>query len=569
MNKISVTTYYIQIVATADDAAFCKLLSEPRRIEKTRFKDTYRCSLRLLPEVLAIMRGISDSSQIQDDKMRCFYIAELQRREMTSDLKQGIRVDLIDEITAAYPFLWDHQALGAALGAVNKRYNFFYQTRTGKTLMAYAIMHKALKAGKAKRCIVVCPSSIIKSWLDDAAMFPELKVVAYYSDEKQKYSALHTPCHIVLWSTGMVCNSLEMIKALKFDICFFDESSKIKSHRAKISEAALELSTTIPSWYNLSATPAPNGEEEYWVQMRTVDPYSFPTAYTRFTALYFNDLSRDKMYHKWSIKPDMKQAFLDKVNEYSIYVDQSVLTVAGKPQWHIVNFDLDPAVWQTYKQMAKEAYVEVEGRELTALQAAAVRAKLNQITSGFVMDTEAIKQNKISKKLGLADEYGQETYLLPGNTRIGAFTDILNMLGDKKCVIWANYRAEFSMLKELLGDKARYIRGGTSIKDKEDYLHEFMTGPLPYLVCHPLSLGMGVKLTAAHHAIYYSMNDSWEATHQSSQRIFGHIVVQPEACHYWVLNARNTVNDIIYSNVMNKRDSSVGLLEHLKAVSMQ
>ena len=98
----------------------------------------------------------------------------------------------------------------------------------------------------------------------------------------------------------------------------------------------------------------------------------------------------------------------------------------------------------------------------------------------------------------------------------------------------------------------------------------FKHGSLQYLVCHPLSVGMGINLTESCNEVYYSINDSWEALKQSSERIAGHINIQPRKCHYWVLQAQSPSGDalvdtLVYKNVSNKRDASTGFLDYLKA----
>lgn len=559
--KIQVNEYYIQFVAKGDDAEFLCLIATVKGIEKCRSKDTYRCSLRKLPEILKVLRHICDASQLPEGGLvQRLFIEEMARRKYTRSLKE-----LGPDMTSDW--LWKHQCLGIELAQINRRYNFFYDTRTGKTLMMLRIMYDRLKAGQAKKCLVVCPSGIIKSWLNDAAEhFPELKLTAIYGDAANRYEALFKPAHIVLWATEQVANNLDMLKKIHFDCCVFDESSKIKSHRTQIAAAARELSLTIPSWYNLSATPAPNGKHEYYTQMMCLDPYVFSSARTHFVDKYFDNKSRNRNYEKLVVKWDMEQELMNIIEDYSIYVDQSAMPTAGK-EWHIVPFSLGGAQAAYYDTMCSDMYAEVDGTTIVADQAVAMRAKLNQIASGFILDTEARKINTANKKLRY-DEVQQDVFRIDGN-RIFCLERLLNDLNSRgagKVVIWANYKEEFKMIEELLGDSARYIHGGTSIAEKEQWIYrDFKAGPLQYLVCHPLSVGMGINLTESHTAIYYSLNDSWEAFKQSSERIYGHINVQPHKCQYYILQATNTVNELIYNNVANKRDASTGFLEHLKA----
>lgn len=561
MVRIQVNEYFIQLVAESHDPGLLLLLSKMKGIEKQRTKDTYRCSLHKLPEVLYILRKIESVDQIPEGLIKQLYAEETQRRACTTALK-----NLGPDQTSDW--LWPHQQLGIELASVNRRYNFYFDTRLGKTLMCLKLLYDRLKSGQARRCLVIAPSAIIEAWLSDARKFPELKLSAYYGGQKQRQEALQRPAHIVIWATEHVADNIDILKLAKFNTCIFDESSKIKNYRAKISQAARELSLHIPSWYSLSATPAPNNESEYYTQMMCLDPYVFSPARTRFVEKYFDNLSRDTKYEKLRIKANMRDEFMAIVEDYSVYVDQAIMPTAGK-EWHVLKFPLQKDTYALYETMCSDMYAEVEGTAIKAEQAVAMRAKLNQIASGFIMDTEAIKNNEVSKKLGIADR-STEIYRIQDRSRIDALSNLLNHIGGQKCVIWANYREEFAMLEELLGDRARYLHGGSSIEDKERAIYkEFKQGSLQYLVCHPLSVGMGINLTEAHIAIYYSLNDSWEAFKQSSERIYGHINVQPHKCHYFILQAVNTINEVIYNNVMNKRDASTGFLDHLKAVAMK
>lgn len=556
--KIQVTEYYIQIIAEPADFQNTKL----KGIWPLRSRNTYRCSLRMLPEVLRVYKGVRGPEGLSGSILK-LYEEELTRRQVTSELLQN-------GPQKSHDFLWDHQRLGVELAEVNRRWNFYYQTRTGKTPMALQIMYNALISGKAKRCLVICPPTIMQAWEDDATrLFPRLKVVSYHGTPVQRDAALRRPCHVLLFPSSLVANNIELLKALKFDMCFFDESSKLKNYRSKISEATFDLSMHIPSWYNLSATPSPNGLHEYYIQMRCIDPYAFPPVRGQFISRYFNDVSYDRNYEKLVIRDEAAEDELMKVvKQYSLYVDQSVIPMSKKI-WQIVAFELDPETKETYRQMAKQLYAEIdETSVIMADAAAAMRSKLNQIASGFIIDTEARHENLIVNKLGIG-EVQKDVYRLNQQPRLAVFKQLIESLRDERIIIWANYVEEFKMLEELLGNKARYVRGGLSLEEKEQYIYrDFKKGNVQYLVCHPLSVQFGLNLTEAHIAIYYSLNDSWEAFHQSSQRICAHIDIQPFDCTYYILQATGTVNEVIYNNVMNKRDASVGFLEHLKSTAL-
>ena len=183
-----------------------------------------------------------------------------------------------------------------------------------------------------------------------------------------------------------------------------------------------------------------------------------------------------------------------------------------------------------------------------------------QITSGFVIDTQAIKENKFY------DEDRQEVYLLDDYR----FHKLQELLDSESCrgeqvLIWANYRQEFEIIMDMLGDNCRCIYGGTSIADKNAAISAFKCGDIQYLVANPASADKGLTLTNSHISIYFSLNYSYELFKQSMERIYGDIKKQPKHCDYYIMMAKGTIDCILYREVLQgKGTASYAVLNHLK-----
>ena len=111
----------------------------------------------------------------------------------------------------------------------------------------------------------------------------------------------------------LVVKNIDMLRQIGFEYVVVDESSKLKSTRSQISNTLLDYSQEVKYWYLLSATPAPNNESEYYIQMRTIDQFIFPPVYSRFAEKYFNNISRSNLYMKLVMRPEMRQQFKDLV----------------------------------------------------------------------------------------------------------------------------------------------------------------------------------------------------------------------------------------------------------------
>ena len=564
MEGVSISLTKTNIIVNIPACVLGSIETLPAFLHKQRKANAFSSSLRNLPEVLAFFRDIHDADSVQNEYAKQIYIEEVNRRRVAGTIKTAT-------FSEEGP-LWEHQQRGVEIAKYYRRYGFYYDTRTGKTRMAYQIMLNALKAGKVKRCVVFVPSSIIPNWMDDAKEFPELKVVAFYKDKATQNHALTTPFHIMLISMELAERNATWINKLNADMCFVDESSKLKNRTTKISEFMFGYSQLVSYFYLLSATPAPNGYHEYYTQMRCIDPEIFPASYKAFSQEYFIDTSRDRNYQKLVIIPARKAEFESIIDAYAYYVDQGVMPTAGK-KFIIESYDLPVEARECYDDMCRNMSVSLNGSILTVDMATAMRAKLQQIASGFIINTAAIKQQAADKFLGIECE-GQESLIEIIPAAIKARTAIIRKIMlengiDKKYVIWANYRQEFADIQALLqrcGILYGILNGSTSITDKEAIVDAFKHGPLQCIVCHPLSVGMGKNFTESHISIYYSLNDSWEAFKQSSERIAGHIKIQPKECLYYIILANNTVNALVYKNIQDKKEQSTGLLEHISSI---
>jgi superfamily II DNA/RNA helicase len=212
-----------------------------------------------------------------------------------------------------------------------------------------------------------------------------------------------------------------------------------------------------------------------------------------------------------------------------------------------------------YRTLKNELYIEVEGeKRLTAPSSAAKLNKLNQVTSGFVIDTQAMRENKFY------GEDQQEWYLLD-TYRFEALKDLLANHPGSQFLIWANYRKEFEIISSMLGSKCATIYGATSLADKNRAIQDFKRGDIQYLVANPASADKGLTLTNCHLCIYFSLNWSYELFKQSMDRIYGDISSQPRKCTYYVLTAKHSIDGILYHDVLQKKsDASYAVLNHLK-----
>lgn len=544
-NKLLINRKYIEIQCSRDDWETQSLVSQIPYVHSNRTKTKFRTTSRNIVLVLKLFRNIDETNV---DSLPPF-IREIWENEMH---RQTATKTLLEQGPQhSHGWLYAHQQLGRELAEIHDRYAFFYDTRTGKTPMSLQIIVDDIAKNPDHKWLVLCPLILIENaWLPDAArFFPELKVVNLHDRTKAKrLKKFQQDANLYVTNIESFVSYREYIDKLNIHGCFVDESSAMKSNRSKFGKEAVDYAQTLKRWYLLSGTPAPNGEWEYYRQLQSIDYYGVHQSWTQFKDYFFDNVSYNPQFEKLQVKEHRRDELMQLLRRYSIYVDkEDVLNTPGR-DFITVDITLPKELAEQYNQLRRELYLELmEGDILiTAPSAGAKRNKLNQVTSGFIIDTKS-----------------QETYLL-SDYRFKALSKLLHNIGDEQVIIWCNYHKEFEVIQDMLGDKCACVYGRVSIEDKNKNLKNFKEGKVQYLVANPASADKGLTLTNTRFAIYFSMNDSLELFEQSADRIYGDISKQAHRCTYYIIQAKGTIDEVIYKSIKNKGDVSMAILNHLK-----
>lgn len=560
-NRILMSRNCLEVQCDRNDVETQTLMSSIYPIHTNRIKTSYKMSIHKVPEVLKLLRGIGvDNIDTAPPQVQEYFYNELAIRSNVEDLiKNGPResCEVNEHLT-----LMRHQQLGREIAKYQDRYAFFYDTRTGKTPLSLAIMYDDIVANPSHKWLVVCPLILIENaWIPDAAEFiPEIKIISCHaSTPAKRIERINSDANIYVTNTESFVKYREHFDKLHLTGCIIDESSDMKSPKSKVSKELVDFAQTLKRFYLLSGTPAPNGEQEYYMQLKAVDYYGIQQSYTQFKEHYFVNMSYNPQFEKLALRPDKKDELFSLIRQYALYVDkEDVLTTPGRT-FHEVEFEMPPELKKHYNKLKNELYIELgDGLQITAPSTAAKLNKLNQVTSGFVIDTQAVKENKFY------NEDRTELYNLSGY-RFAKLIDLLGEIGDEQVLIWANYKAEFKIIREALGDTCRCVYGETSITEKNEAIRLFKEGKIQYLIANPASADKGLTLTNAHISIYFSLNWSYELFKQSMERIYGDIKKQPKHCDYYVMIAKGTIDRVLYSDVLQgKGRASYAVLNHLK-----
>jgi len=442
----------------------------------------------------------------------------------------------------------EHQIRMMEIARERPRYGFWLQPGLGKTAGSLAIIDD-----QPLKTVVVCPKAVMEdAWIADAErLFAHLNIVCCWaSNKKKRLELIRSDADILVINIDLFKNHVKELREVGVERLILDESSMIKSHKAKRTAAAIEFADEMKSVYLLSGTPAPNCPTEYFTQMRAIGMEVFGRSFYGFAARFFYKQTRPingrDVIVGYIPRKDRQEEFSEKLGAHSWSLSKKD-ALDLPPQTDIIRVvDLDTKDRATYEMTYAGLAAEMNGEILSPAGQAKVM-KMRQLSGGFYYE-------------------GDHTLLTNGQPKLTELMRILEELGSEPVVIWAHFRAEIDSISKVLSEMGKeygILDGRT--KDSEKIISDFQEGKLGALICHPAASGHGITLTAASYAIYYSMDFSYERYQQSRDRI--HRKGQENPCTYYHIVADRTVDEGILWCVRNKAKMSDALLRMIKSAN--
>lgn len=442
--------------------------------------------------------------------------------------------------------LMAHQLRAVQIAQRHPRYAFFWEPGAGKTIAILAIVNE-----DRVKTLVLSPKSILTAaWANDAKHFPRLRVTVCWSTKPaERRRLIAAPADVLVTNYETFRKHAAEFLAAGVRRLVIDESSKVKSPTSQITRAAIEFSDRMDSVYLLSGTPAPNDQTEYWSQCRCVDPAVFGRSFWRFAYEYFSPVKRmigaKERIIAWRPLPHKQEDFTAALASRSWSLRKADC-LDLPPQVDVIRpVSLSTAEASAYVSMLEDFKVEMRDGSTLSAAAQAVLMKLRQITGGSIY----------------AEGVGREI----GQSKIDALADLLDELGERPVIIWAEFTSEINRIVALLaarGAAVAVIDGSTPLEARTSAIALFQGGGLQYLVCHPAAAGHGVTLTAACYDIFYSHSFSFETYEQARNRI--HRTGQTEKVTHYHLIATGTIDERVWWALRHKRNGHDAIMDLLK-----
>lgn len=412
----------------------------------------------------------------------------------------------------------------------------------GKTLqtLAFLSLQKATNSDTRKPSLIVCPTSLLYNWRDEAEKFvPHLKVHVSHDLGRKKYLDALEEFDLVLTSYALIVRDLSAYQKVEFDTLVLDEASYIRNPDTESAKAVKAIKAT--NRCALTGTPVENGVRDLWSIFQFALPRYLPSQ-DKFQERFVKPLqSANAMEGEQAREVMLRLKRL--VNPYLLRrTKREVAKDLPEKIEKVLFCELSREQKEVYQRLLEEGRQEIRdarkrsGKGAARMTMFTILLRLRQVCN----DLRLLKNEALKDQVGGKWEVLEET-----------FTELVE--GGHKAIIFSQFVGMLHLLKDKLdemGISYSYLDG--SSKDRAEQVSEFQKEKKTQFFLISLKAGgYGLTLTEADHVM---LVDPWWNPAVEAQAIDrAHRIGQERPVTAYRVIARGTVEEKILKLQAAKR----------------
>jgi SNF2 family DNA or RNA helicase len=447
---------------------------------------------------------------------------------------------------------------------------------SGKTTMALAAYALLKTAKEVEKIVVIGPRSSFMPWEEEfkgcfGKSPKSVRLVGTRAERKRLYRKAES-ADLILLTYQLASNDLSDLSAFMRThktLLVLDESHNIKRIAGgKWAEAVLQLAPIATRRVVLSGTPVPNSLLDLWSQFTFLWPLTpilgerdqFKTRFEHQGATFVDTIKKELFPFHWRVRKRDLQLPPPRFHRISVSMSryQSAIydAIAAKVLSEVVKAPQERITLREWRK----------ARMVRLLQAASNPTLLARYSNEFripPLDASGLPVDAIILKY--------PEYEFPAKLKCAE--DLIRRLINKgeKVLVWTAFVHNISTLREMLSDHSPlFLYGAVPRDEKEDQafnrestIRDFKTNAdKPLLIANPSACSESISLhKICRHAIY--LDRTFNAAHymQSLDRIHRIGLRPSDYVHYYILQSKGTVDEVIHRRLNDKIKQMTAVLD--------
>ncbi len=416
-----------------------------------------------------------------------------------------------------------------------------------------------------KKVLVICPDKVVRVWpkeykkdgTKDFTVVPcEVRGKRISVDQKAAiartaYEENEQVIIVVNYESAWRNSMGEFIKSVKWDRIILDESHRAKQVDGRIGKFVGELKAARKNI--LTGTLMPHSPIDVFSQYRFLDPGVFGNNFYKFRNRY---AVMGGYMSKQIVGYQNQDEMHDKIYSIAFRVTKDILDLPEE-QHVIRDFDLNGEAERYYNEARNALWISLGEDRVNTDIVIVQMLRMQQITSGYLPVMEEYEDDNGKKKHRLL----RVEKIDSGKSEL--LEEILEDIDEHEpIVVFCRFQHDLDEIKaaaERLGRTYGEISGRskTALSDEAELQDGIQIAGVQIQAG-----GVGIDLSKSHYGIYYSVGYSLGDYEQSLARI--HRPGQTKPVIYYHLVAAGTIDEVVYSNLKNKKDVISSIIETKK-----
>ena len=396
---------------------------------------------------------------------------------------------------------FDHQRVTCEFLTINPKAAVLNAPRTGKTLSCLWAADYLMREGIIRKVLIVSPLSTLERVWGDAVFltFFHRKAVVLYGSAERRRKLLKQPADFYIVNHDGF-NIIRKEIPEDIDLVIYDEAAVMRNPSTNRFKQFHNFMVDRPNcrlWL-LTGTPTPNEPTDAWALAKLVGQ-PIPR-YSLFREMVMMKIGQ----WAWRPRPDSEK-LVQQFLQPSIRFSRDDCFDLPDTIYETRQCELHPEQLRLYKKMIKELTVEVNSKQVTAVNEAVKIQKLLQILLGCMYDTTG------------------ERAFVNSEPRLAVIHEVIEEC-EEKVIVFVPFTGALEALAAHLGKSfsVAVVNGNIPKRARDDIFQQFTNSPNPrVLIADARTMSHGLDLSAATTIIWAGPTNSNETYEQANARIVG------------------------------------------------
>lgn len=395
---------------------------------------------------------------------------------------------------------------------------------------------------EVSKVLVIAPLRVAKTtWKDEIQKWEHLNILEYSiitGTEAERLSALNKQADIYIINRENIQWLVEKSGVkFDFDMVVIDELSSFKSWQSKRFKAFMKVRPRVKRIVGLTGTPSSNGLMDLFAEFKILD---MGERLGRFIGQYRNtyfspDKRNGQVIYSYKPLPCAEKEIYNKISDITISMKAKDYLKMPELITNNIEVEMSCKELKLYNKLKSDMVLSINGKELDAVNAAALSNKLLQMANGAVYDDEKAVVEIHDKKLD-------------------ALEDLIEAANGKPVLVAYWYKHDKDRLMQRF--QAEEINTSADI-DK------WNKGKMPVALIHPASAGHGLNLQQGGSTIvWFGLTWSLELYQQLNARLYRQGQKETVVIHHII--TKDTIDENVIKALEKKDLSQSSLIEAVK-----